>query len=256
VSSIVDNAHVVDTFLGHWYPGGSAAIQIYVNDTDHGGGLGWQWLRWRYDGCSLPQLSNGHCIPFKDHLDPRCETPTIDDEEICGPSTLFTAGNLVTNVIFLPMALMDLKENCFAQCVGFIVLMVTSVQFIVQFTLSGLNWGIISWWGTDQDDLFGVVLFNFALVIAIPAWLYERDPHVDVPTVIHVSSGISVVLYICLGLLGHLALPHASHNMLESMVRAPPSVMACISALGNQGQLKLYNGLFVHLFSFSCNVSN
>ena len=35
-------------------------------------------------------------------------------------------------------------------------------------------------WGDDYADLFGVCLFNFAVVVAIPAWLYEKKPSVGV----------------------------------------------------------------------------
>lgn len=68
------------------------------------------------------------------------------------------------------------------------------------------------------DTLFGVVLFNFALVIAIPAWLYEKEPHVDVPTVIHSASALSAILYILIGSLGAMTIPNVSQNMLESMM--------------------------------------
>jgi hypothetical protein len=76
----------------------------------------------------------------------------------------------------------------------------------------------VSLWGSDWDDMLGVVLFNFALVIAVPAWLYEREPHVDVPTVIHGSSIMSTVLYCGIGILGAMAMPNVSSNMLESIL--------------------------------------
>jgi hypothetical protein len=48
--------------------------------------------------------------------------------------------------------------------------------------------------------------------------LYEKEPHVDVPTVIHASSFLSAVLYITIGTLGAMTLPDVSDNMLESMM--------------------------------------
>jgi hypothetical protein len=100
-----------------------------------------------------------------------------------------------------------------------LILLVCSLQFVVQFAmLPTLNFDNTSWWGHDWDDLFGVVLFNFAVVIVVPAWLYEREPHVHVPTVIHSSTILSTILYISIGLLGSLAMPNVSDNMLESMM--------------------------------------
>lgn len=91
-------------------------------------------------------------------------------------------------ILFFPLASMDLKENAAWQVIAFMVLLVNSVQFVIQFLLSNsFSFDNVSLWGDSWDTLFGVVLFNFALVIAIPAWLYERRPSVDVPTVIHGS---------------------------------------------------------------------
>lgn len=93
----------------------------------------------------------------------------------------------------------------------------TSVQFAITFAFSGINLSNVSWWGTNWEGLFGVIMFNFALVIAIPAWLYEKEPHVDVPTVVHGSSALSLLLYILVGALGTMAMPNVAENMLESM---------------------------------------
>lgn len=186
---------MVDTFLGHWNPhGGSAALEICPDRSI-------RFIRWDYSFCTQHDIDDGGCIPF-----------------VGSDGILLTAGNLITTCIFLPMALMDLKENAIWQTVGFFVMLVICLQFIVQFTIAGLDWSNASMWGTNWDSLFGVILFNFCLVIAIPAWLYEREPHVDVPTVIHGSNFIATVLYISVGLLGNLALPKVSDNMLQSMM--------------------------------------
>ena len=194
ISSIVDTAQVVDTFFGHWWPwGGSIALQI-----DDGN---FQWIRWDYSMCTHRMIKDGDCVPFSGE-----------------PGLLLTLGKLVVTLVFLPLALMDLKENAHWQILGFLILLATSLQFVVQFTMSGLHFHHASLWGDSWEDLFGVVLFNFALVIAIPAWLYEREPTVDVPHIVHGSSILSAVLYIVLGILGHLAMPNVSENMLESMM--------------------------------------
>ena len=81
----------------------------------------------------------------------------------------------------------------------------------------GLDFSDVSLWGESWSGLFGVILFNFALVIAIPAWLYEKEEHVDVPTVIHGSLALTMLLYLLVGVLGVLSMPNVSENMLESM---------------------------------------
>lgn len=202
ISSIVDTAQVVDTFAGHWGPGGAIALQLGGTwcganpiSTD------WHLFSWDYTVCTRDDLVDGLCVPFRN-----CD------------GILITSGNVITTAVFLPLALLDLKENSWWQVAGFIILLVTSFQFVVQFVQFGLNPSFLTWFGSKWDDLFGVVLFNFALVIAIPAWLYEKEPHVDVPTVINGSNLLSIVLYIAIGLLGAMSMPNVSENMLESMM--------------------------------------
>lgn len=84
--------------------------------------------------------------------------------------------------------------------------------------MEGINFENVSLWGERWDSLFGVVLFNFALVIVVPAWLYEKDPGIDVPTIVHSSSVLSAMFYILIGGLGAACIPHVSPNMLESMM--------------------------------------
>jgi hypothetical protein len=73
-------------------------------------------------------------------------------------------------------------------------------------------------WGETWDGLLGVILFNFGLVMAIPAWLGEKKQHISVGTVVYKSTGLSLILYIVVGLLGALAIPNVNANMLEPMV--------------------------------------
>lgn len=194
ISSIVDTAQVVDTFLGNWWPwGGTAAVKINGDTLTI--------TRWDDSFCSQAERSDGSCTPFSK-----------------ADGLVLTLGNLVVTMLFLPLALLPLKDNAWWQALGFTVLLLTSVQFIVTFLVSGLHLSEASFWGEDWDDLFGVVLFNFALVIAVPAWLYEREPDVDVPSVVHGSCALSALLYIVIGILGHMAIPNVSDNMLQSMM--------------------------------------
>lgn len=162
-----------------------------------------KWVKWNYEMCTEEMLVTGECVPF------------LDDDGI-----LFSMGYALTLLIFLPMALMDLKENAAMQVIGFLVLLVTSVGFIILFIQEGvdLSSGEVSLWGKEWGSLFGVVLFNFALVIAIPAWLFEKEPSVGVPSVVHTSSILSAVLYVVIGVLGAVTMPYVSQNMLESLM--------------------------------------
>ena len=206
-SAIVDTAQVVDTFVGHGWSYGTVAVVVDVNRRN---ATLLQWVQWDASVCDPTELLEGECLPFAewDHV------PNI---------ALITFGKVLVTLLFLPLSLLDLKDNVSWQVLGFFILLVTSVQFVVQFAAmtassSSSATTSLTWWGHDWDDLLGVVLFNFPLVLAIPAWLYEREPHVDVTTVVHCSTALSVLLYACLGWMGARALPHVSENMIESMM--------------------------------------
>ena len=84
VSSIVDTAQVVDTFVGHWVWKGAVALQITSTSA--------QIVWWNPLSCTQEQLASGECIPFEQH-----------------GGMLLTVGYVITIALFLPLALMDLK---------------------------------------------------------------------------------------------------------------------------------------------------
>lgn len=97
------------------------------------------------------------------------------------------------------------------------VLLTISVQFVVCFLQYGLTFHNVSLWGETWDSMLGVILFNFGLVMAIPAWLAEKKETVSVGKVVYGSTALSVLLYIGVGLLGALAIPNVNANMLAPM---------------------------------------
>lgn len=192
---------------------------------------GWELIRWAAHNCSGERIKDGNCVPF--------------EANESNSYWMITAGYLVAMVIFLPMSLKDLKENTIFQIIGFLVLIVLSCQFIVSFYLHGFDCSNVNLWGTDWSDMFGVILFNFAVVMAVPAWLYERRPDVSVTTcassissrkngqnywksheltfifsqaALNNSSIIGFLLYISVGGLGALTMPNVADNMLQSMM--------------------------------------
>jgi len=101
---------------------------------------------------------------------------------------------------------------------AFIILLITSVQFIFEFIHKGLDVHNLTLWGDNWDALLGVVMFNFPLCVAVPAWLSEKKASVHVPTVVWTSTWISTFLYVLCGILGAMAISNVSGNMLESMM--------------------------------------
>jgi len=189
MAAIVDTAQVVDEFLAN-FAGKSTALQVYPFPSV---------VYWSKADC----IANESCDPFN---------------QDGGESLLITAGYFFSLLCFLPLGLMDLKENTASQVFSFVITVGVCIQFIFFFLGQGLDVGNLTLWGTDWSELFGIVLFNFTLVTAVPAWLSEKAPHISANKVIEGSSYMSSALYVLVGAFGALALPHASENMLSSMV--------------------------------------
>lgn len=241
IASIVDTAQVVDQILSKRF--GTWAIkctshslpslmepnpQAWANADFMDGNLttstkdpsqfSWKiyrgnckWVEWNATACSQTDMVDmDECIPFSDEYDEAMETNTA--------MMLLTVGYVLSAIVFIPMSLKDLKENTPYQILSFVILLVLSVQFVGSFLVNGIDLSNVSLWGYEWKNLFGVVLFNFAAVIAIPAWLYEKKPSVSVNRAINDSTVISCTMYILIGALGALTMPNVSDNMLQSMM--------------------------------------
>jgi len=220
MASIVDTAQVVDDFLAN-FGGRTVALRMHPPPIE--------LVRWNGSDCQDPEL--GPCDPFNLEGD---------------GSLLITSGYVISLISFLPLGLMDLKENASSQILCFIVTLGVCIQFMVFFMMQGFNFENISLWGDSWDELFGITLFNFTLVTAIPAWLYEKNPHIDVGQVVHYSSGLSSALYILIGVMGALSIQNVSENMLSSMITGEYGVW---TQLGASIFAFLIIGLGIPLFS-------
>jgi hypothetical protein len=156
IASIVDTAQVLDQIFAHRSQGVSA-LRMVEGSIDI--------VSWKSDNCLQQEIVTGECIPFFNEKD---------------GSLIISLGYIVAALPFIPMGLMDLKENSIFQIVAFVVLLVVSLQFIVTFVQDGIDLSNVSIWGNDWGNLFGIVLFNFAAVLSVPAWLYEKEKRVDV----------------------------------------------------------------------------
>jgi len=193
IASIIDTSQVVDEFIVNFIFQESYAIRFYPFPVTV--------VTW--DKTLCPPLEEGSCEPFN-----------VEEDGVL----LLSLGFVISAVCFLPMALMDLKENTQFQIFGFIVTLAVSFQFICVFFNQGFNMENLSLWGESWSDLVGIILFNYTFTTAVPAWLCEKSPNVDVPEILHKASWLSSALYILVGCFGALSIPNVSTNMLSSMI--------------------------------------
>ena len=240
-AAMVDTAQVVDSVLS-WH--GTYGLEIQGPRDIH-------MVSWVHpsDSCHTRRdVKEGHCDPFSD---------LSSDNN----SLLLTAGYILTAAVFLPICLMDLKENTNWQIGGFGLTLTLCLFFAYHFwtmtmmeeataiqvgyehsslqdssssnnqTLllqqhhhqqyhhSSSSWTRnVSLYGHVYRNLLGVVLFNFTLVLAIPAWLHEKKPSVSVHKIVVGATTLSTFLYILVGALAAIAIPRANVNLLAPMV--------------------------------------
>jgi len=190
IASIVDTAQVVDQFLAKM---GTGTMALSFHD--------YSISIKNWDGTSCNYV-NGYCDPFE------------SDKY----GFVFSIGYIICGVCFLPLGLLNLKENVAWQIFCFVVTIGTVLQFITYFFSLGNDLRNLPMWGESYYTLFGIILFDFTLVTAVPAWLYEKSPDVSAPNVIISSTVMTSMVYIILGALGALSIPNVSQNMLSSMI--------------------------------------
>ena len=80
--------------------------------------------------------------------------------------------------------------------------------------------------GDNVRGCLGVVIFNFAFCVTVPAWLNEKVPSVNAKKTIWAACLSSAVAYCLVGWLGGVAISRASDNVLDELTSslAPTSV--------------------------------
>jgi hypothetical protein len=229
VAAIVDTAEVVDSFLGFHYKtvGWTASYN--------------KWQSWSQPACSHNRTEEEDVAT--------CDVEPFGDEGTYG-DYIISMGYIIAAAVFVPICLMDLKENTAWQIFGFALLCSLSLYFCIAFAgYHSLTLDNVTLWGFQWSDMLGVILFNFALVMAVPSWLHEKKDTVSVKKVVYGSTAIAMILYVSVGILGAFAIPHVKVNMLEPMVSG-----AYGKGLQMTGSLFAFViiGLDIPLFSVLC----
>ena len=195
VAAIIDTAEVVDSVLG--LHGTTWAVSMDDMELQS-----WSW----HHACTRSDVKMGICDPFSDMSK--------------YGEYILTLGYLITAAVFVPICLKDLKENTMWQIFGFGILVTLSLYFCYAFYNSGHvalhHTG--GFWGHSYDNMLGVIMFNFALVLAIPAWVHEKKSNVSTVKAVVYSTTIATTLYIGVGLLAALSISHVNVNLLTPMV--------------------------------------
>lgn len=141
LTGLVETAQSLDSFLASYLLGKTYAFRM----TPPFG-----FIEWSPQSCIHPE---DFCDPFDD----------------AGPLVI-TLGFVIVTLLFFPLGRGHLQETMIVQFMSFACLVLFMSEFSIEFISKGLPYEI-PWFGTHYSDLIGIVLFNYAFVITIPAWL-------------------------------------------------------------------------------------
>ncbi|CAG8543614.1 3488_t:CDS:2, partial [Cetraspora pellucida] len=77
--------------------------------------------------------------------------------------------------------------------------------WIITFIVHGLQQDLVPFIGSDQSQVVGTVLYNYAFITTIPSWVNDTDQSVSIRKSVLYSIIISTISYILLGVLGGMA---------------------------------------------------
>jgi hypothetical protein len=191
-SGIVEAAQSLDGFIASFLLGRTWGIQFYPSV---------EFITWSDSHCHLEnnvevESGLGACTPFHNN----------------GPIVL-TLGFVLTTAMFLPLGRGHLKETITIQFISTTCLFVLLTQFSSEFFRRGFDFPL-PWVGDSLSNLVGVVLFNFAYSITIPAWLSEKQSHVSVNTTIWTCTAVSSWIYLSFGFMGAMTFDKVGSNIL------------------------------------------
>jgi hypothetical protein len=123
-----------------------------------------------------------------------------------GDVYILSLGFLLVVLMVVPLGFFNLDDNIIVQDFAFLLLCVFMGEWLVNFVfLEGLHWEYFSWFGWNQTNVIGTLLFNYSFVITIPSWMNEKKHKVKATPLLGVSSVLSTLIFMVLGVLGSMS---------------------------------------------------
>jgi hypothetical protein len=191
-SAIVQVAQCLDSMFGSFFLEKTFALQLWPAVEF----VSWSGAECRDATAAMNTLNE--CTPFYHN----------------GP-VIISLGYIIVVAFFLPMSMHHLKETIWFQVAAFWAMFGLVLIFDWQFVMTAMKErAALVWWGNDFTRIGGVVLFNYAYSVTVPAWLAEKQTQVSVNQTIWGGALLSTVIYISFGILSSTAFADPGENML------------------------------------------
>lgn len=160
-----------------------------------------------------------------------CEkTMLTDGNGVFSDYILFSFGTLITFAMIVPLSLIHLTDNIIFQIASFILLIIIAVIWIATYIQVGLDKVFIPVVASNQSNVVGFILSNFAFVTTAPAWINNAHPSVNIRLVVWLSLVIACLIYIPIGWMGASAFAIGGNATILSILSSSrPNIVALIS---------------------------
>lgn len=135
-----------------------------------------------------------------------------------GNSYGLSIGYVIVLALSVPMGFFDLDNNIFIQLGAFVLLFVIFGMWLVNFFLVGLDTSRVPTIGSNFNSVLGTIIFNYAFVSTIPSWVNQKRKEVSINKSVWLSTSLSTLIYIIIGLLGALAFDFDPNGDLLSAI--------------------------------------
>ena len=231
IASVIESSQTTDSCFIEIF-GKSCALQLHNNESIH------------TDGSSSFGF---RCVG--DGEDGSGDSPFGNDAYV------ISLGFAFVLMIALPLGYWNLDDNINVQVVACAVLFVIVAEWVVQSFVRGLvfdpsdhqiseGYGGVPVAKSNLDDIFGIVLFNYAFVTTLPSWVNEKKVGVPINKSVWYASGIGTAMFLLVGILCAAAYDFTGSSDL----------LAQFTNSSTQGST-LLTRIMAYLFPFSALVS-
>jgi amino acid permease len=154
-----------------------------------------------------------------------------------GNCFVLSLGYFIVLLITIPMGYFNLDDNIIIQNGAFTLLILIIIEWFINFFLVGLNLKRVPFFSTNQSQVLGTIIFNYAFTTTVPSWVNEKKEKVSINKTIWSSTGIATIFYIAIGLFGAWAYNFSNNEDL-------------LDAINNNstGALHIISKICVYLF--------
>lgn len=153
-----------------------------------------------------------YCISNNSNINANTDSTPFDSSSI-----VLSTGMLLCGVLCIPLGLFNLDDNIYIQKLSCIGVISICIIWCILFNDIGFDINNIPIYGNSMIELFGVCIFNYAMITTLPSWVNEKRNNVSIMYTLIISLLAATGSFICIGVLGGLALTGGNNNNITDI---------------------------------------